>query len=35
VKSCAVANGFDSYHKLKSIHPDYIFRSIEELNRSL
>lgn len=35
VKSCAIANGFDSYHKLKSIRPDYIFRSIEELNRSV
>lgn len=35
VHSCAVADGFDSYHKLKSIHPDYIFKSIEELYKSL
>ncbi len=35
VRSCAVANGFDSYHRLKSIKPDYIFNSIEELNRAI
>ena len=35
VRSCAVANGFDSYHELKSAKPDYIFRSIEELNRAI
>jgi phosphoglycolate phosphatase len=35
VHSCAVADGFDSYHKLKSMHPEYIFTSIEELYKSL
>lgn len=35
VKSCAVANGFDSYHELRSAKPDYIFRSIEELNGAI
>jgi HAD superfamily hydrolase (TIGR01549 family) len=35
VRSCAVANGFDSYHKLRSVRPDYIFRSIEELNKAI
>lgn len=35
VHSCAVADGFDSYHKLRSIHPEYIFRSIEELYKSM
>ncbi len=35
VHSCAVAGGFDSYHRLKSINPDYIFRSIEELDGSI
>jgi HAD superfamily hydrolase (TIGR01509 family) len=35
VRSCAVSNGFDSYHKLRSIKPDYLFRSIEELNRAV
>lgn len=35
VRSCAIADGFDSYHKLKSIHPDYIFHSIEQMTRAL
>lgn len=35
VNSCGVANGFDSYHKLRSIHPDYLFKSIEELNKAI
>lgn len=35
VHSCAIADGFDSYRKLKSIRPDFIFRSIEEMERAL
>ena len=35
ISSCAVSCGFDSYIKLKSTHPDYIFRSIEELKKAL
>jgi phosphoglycolate phosphatase-like HAD superfamily hydrolase len=35
IHSCAVADGFDSYHKLRSIHPEYIYRSIEGLNKDL
>jgi HAD superfamily hydrolase (TIGR01509 family) len=35
VHSCAVADGFDSYHKLKSINPEYIFKSVEALNDAL
>lgn len=35
VKSCAVANGLDSRHTLKSMKPDYIFDNIEGLKRAL
>jgi pyrophosphatase PpaX len=35
VSSCGIADGFDSYHTLKSINPDYLFRSIEEMDRAL
>lgn len=35
IGSCAIADGFDSYHRLKSMHPDYIFESIEALNKAL
>ncbi len=35
VDSCAVADGFDSYSKLKSAGPSYIFRSMEEIYRSM
>ncbi|MDE1871262.1 MAG: HAD family hydrolase [Candidatus Micrarchaeota archaeon] len=31
VHSCAVSCGFDSQHRLSSIKPDYLFRSIEDL----
>ena len=33
--SCAVADGFDSYHTLKSTDPDYIFEGIEGLKDAL
>lgn len=35
VHSCAVSNGFDSYHRLRSARPDHIFRSIEEMAKAL
>jgi HAD superfamily hydrolase (TIGR01509 family) len=35
VSSCGVAGGFDSYHRLGSIHPDYLFKSLADMNRSL
>lgn len=35
VHSCAVADGFDSYHELKSMKPDYIFSGIESLKAAL
>ena len=35
VTSCAVADGFDSHHKLKSIKPDYLFDGIESLKAAL
>lgn len=35
MNSCAVADGFDSYHTLKSTSPDYIFRSVEELGKAI
>jgi HAD superfamily hydrolase (TIGR01509 family) len=35
VASCAMACGFDSYSKLKSTNPDYIFRSMEEFRKAL
>lgn len=35
VHSCAVSCGFDSRHKLRSIKPDYLFSSIEEIYRHL
>ncbi|MGC8622433.1 MAG: HAD family hydrolase [Candidatus Micrarchaeia archaeon] len=35
VKSCAVAGGFDSFEHLSSLRPDYIFRSIKELKKSV
>lgn len=33
--SCAIANGLDSRHTLKSMKPDYIFDNIEGLKRAL
>jgi phosphoglycolate phosphatase-like HAD superfamily hydrolase len=35
VPSCAVADGFDSYHRLKSAKPDYLFSGIESLKAAL
>jgi HAD superfamily hydrolase (TIGR01509 family) len=35
VASCAVADGFDSHHKLKSMKPDYLFNGIEGLEEAL
>jgi hypothetical protein len=35
VHTCGVADGFDSYHKLKSSKPEYLFKSMEDLSRSL
>lgn len=35
VDSCGIAAGFDSYHRLKSAKPDYLFRSVEELCREI
>ncbi|MGH2638301.1 MAG: HAD family hydrolase [Rhabdochlamydiaceae bacterium] len=35
VGSCAVANGLDSRHSLKSMRPDYIFNNVEGLKRAL
>jgi HAD superfamily hydrolase (TIGR01549 family) len=35
VRSCAVADGFDSYHMLRSMGPDYIFNGIEGLKDAL
>lgn len=35
IHSCAIADGFDSYHTLKSTKPDYIFSSIEALKDAL
>jgi HAD superfamily hydrolase (TIGR01509 family) len=35
VPSCGVADGFDSYHTLKSMKPDYLFNSIEGLKEAL
>ena len=35
VPSCAVADGFDSYHRLKSVKPDYLFSGIESLKEAL
>ena len=35
VSSCAIADGFDSYHKLKSVRPDHLFRTIEAFERAL
>jgi HAD superfamily hydrolase (TIGR01549 family) len=35
VTSCAVADGFDSHHKLKSVKPDYMFDGIESLKAAL
>jgi HAD superfamily hydrolase (TIGR01509 family) len=33
--TCGVADGFDSYHTLKSAKPEYLFRSMEELSKAL
>ena len=33
--SCAIANGFDSYARLKGTRPDYIFRNIVEFCKAL
>jgi HAD superfamily hydrolase (TIGR01549 family) len=35
VDSCALADGFDSYSRLKSMKPTYIFRSVEEFIKAL
>ncbi len=35
IHSCGVADGFDSYHTLKSARPEYLFRSTEELSKEL
>jgi HAD superfamily hydrolase (TIGR01509 family) len=35
VHTCGVADGFDSYHTLKSTNPEYLFRSMEELSKAL
>lgn len=35
VHSCAISTGFDSYHALRSIHPDYLFKSIAELKNAV
>ena len=35
MKACGIASGFDSYHTLKSTKPDFLFRDIEELSRSI
>ena len=35
VSSCAVADGFDSYHRLKSTKPDYLFSGIESMKAAL
>lgn len=35
VPSCAIADGFDSYHKLNSVNPDYIFKSMEAFYKAL
>jgi HAD superfamily hydrolase (TIGR01509 family) len=35
VHTCGVADGFDSYHTLKSAKPEYLFRSMEALSKSL
>jgi HAD superfamily hydrolase (TIGR01509 family) len=35
VHTCGVADGFDSYHTLKSAKPEYLFKSMEELSKEL
>jgi HAD superfamily hydrolase (TIGR01509 family) len=35
VHSCGLADGFDSYHRLKSLHPDFMMKNIEELDKAL
>ncbi len=35
VKSCAIANGFDSIHNLESHSPDFLFKSMEVLYKAL
>ncbi len=35
VHSCGVAGGFDSYHRLNSIHPDSLFNGIEDMYRKI
>ena len=35
VHTCGVADGFDSYHTLKSAKPEYLFKSMEDLGKSL
>ncbi len=35
IASCAVSCGFDSYSKLKSKNPDYLFKSMEEFRKAL
>ncbi|MDE1810517.1 MAG: HAD family hydrolase [Candidatus Micrarchaeota archaeon] len=35
VASCAVADGFDSYHRLRSVKPTYLFKTIEALEKAL
>jgi len=34
IASCGLADGFDSFHTLKSLHPTHIFKSIEEFRNS-
>ncbi len=33
--TCGVADGFDSYHTLKSAKPEHLFKSMEELSKAL
>jgi HAD superfamily hydrolase (TIGR01509 family) len=35
VHTCGVADGFDSYHTLKSAKPEYLFKSMEEFSKAL
>ncbi|MGC8652301.1 MAG: HAD family hydrolase [Candidatus Micrarchaeia archaeon] len=35
ISSCGIADGFDSYERLKSVGPDYLFRNMREFYRAL
>ncbi len=35
VRSCGIADGFDSYKRLESVKPDYIFKSMEGFYKAL